>query len=670
MFSIGTGRAVAQQTSSATEVRIEREVRQRRQAFDFRQKQRLILCLVLFAATLVFYNPVVHDGFVHFDDDTYILNNPAVRAGLTWSTLKWSFTTFHSANWHPLTWLSHALDCQIFGVNPAGHHYVSLLFHAANAVLLFLVLQEATALMWPSLIVAAIFALHPVNVESVTWAAERKNVLSMFFFLLAMLIYGRYARKGGVGRYLGVTVCFLLGMMAKPQIITLPCVLLLWDYWPLERMFPKSGNEPDFQRRSLKFLLLEKIPLFAIMLAGGVITLKAQHSGDAVRTLGDFSLKVRLENAIVSYAKYLANLVWPRHLAPLYPHPGESIPLWQVVLSGVVLATITAVSLRYGLARGNFQFSQNPRESGRRYLAVGWLWFIGVLVPMIGIVQVGEQAMADRYLYIPMIGVLIAVVWAGWKFAEGKAISKKWICIPATIIVFVLGALTYQQLDYWKDGETLWRYTLTVTRRNYMAHDELATVLAKQGRIAEAIPEFVAAEQLHDYPLPQVLSMGLYLQQNGDVADAAKMFAKVANKANDAQLRATAWSQIGYADAQIKNYEQAELSFANALQSDPENAAALLGSGLLAERSGHWQKAVEQLTNAVKAVHSDVSFLLLADALEHVGHAQEAQTAEASAAKISPDLNQARQNATDAERFLGVPAIKETASLLYRESQK
>src|SRR5271165_1944407 len=205
--------------------------------FALREKQRVILCLALFAVTLVFYNPIVHDGFVLLDDVPYILSNPPVRAGLTWDTVKWSFTTFHAGYWHPLTWLSHALDCQLFGLNPAGHHYVSLLFHAANAVLLFLLLLEATGLTWPSLLVAALFALHPVNVESVAWAAERKNVLSMFFFLLAMLAYGRYARRGGPGRYALVALLFILGLMAKPQIITLPCVLLLWDYWPLRRMF-------------------------------------------------------------------------------------------------------------------------------------------------------------------------------------------------------------------------------------------------------------------------------------------------------------------------------------------------------------------------------------------------------------------------------------------------
>ena len=609
--------------------------------FALREKQKVILCLALFAVTLVFYNPIVHDGFVLLDDVPYILSNPPVRAGLTWDTVKWSFTTFHAGYWHPLTWLSHALDCQLFGLNPAGHHYVSLLFHAANAVLLFVLLLEATGLTWPSLLVAVLFALHPVNVESVAWAAERKNVLSMFFFLLAMLAYGRYARRGGLGRYVCVALLFVLGLMAKPQIITLPCVLLLWDYWPLRRMFAKSADTDSANAvpaRSLTYLLVEKIPLFALVLVGSIITVKAQRFADAVRTLSEFSLRARLENAVVSYGHYLADLVWPRHLAPLYPHPGNSLPIWQVAVSAVVLVGLTAIALTW-------------RE--RRYLAMGWFWFVGVLVPMIGIVQVGEQARADRFVYVPMIGLAISMVWAVWEIAEEKGIAKRWIAVPAAVIVVALGTLTYHQLGYWRNGETLWRYTLSVTEVNYMAHDNLAMVLDKQGRVEEAMPEFEAAEALHRYPPPQVLSMGIYLQRHGRVPDALDMYQKVLSRSTDPQLRATAWSQIGSANAQAKNYDQAKLSYENALQLNPKDASALVGSGLLAERNGHSGQAAAQLDRAVHIEPSDVGFLLLAHALLHDGRVQEAEATEELARKISPDLSQADKNATQAEIFFG-----------------
>lgn len=595
---------------------------------------------------MLFYNPISHDGFVLLDDVPYILNNPPVRAGLTWSTVKWAFTTFHAGYWHPLTWLSHALDCQLFGLNPAGHHYVSLLFHAANAALLFLVLDEATLLVWPSLIVAAIFALHPISVESVAWAAERKNVLSMFFFLLAMLAYGRYARRGGTGNYVAVNACFVLGMMAKPQIITLPFVLLLWDYWPLKRMFAwhlssaeaKSASPP----RSLGFLLLEKIPLFLVVLGGSILTFKAQQSADAVRTLGEFSLKVRLENAVVSYGKYLRLLVWPRHLAPLYPHPGNGIPVWQVAASCAVLLGLSAIVLR-------------RRE--QRYLATGWLWFLGILVPMIGVVQVGEQAMADRFVYIPMIGALLAVVWYVWDFAEEHAIPKVWIQIPAAVIVLLLGGLTYRQLGFWKNGETLWRYTLTVTRDNYMAHDNLAMILKQEGRVEEAIPEFIEAESLHKYPLPEVFNMGVYLQQWGHIPDAMKMYEKVANKSRDPQLRAMALSQMGAANAQRKDYDAAAADCQNAVKLDPHNTAALIGSALLAERNGDSVQAIAQLRLAAKISHDDLTLLLLADVLNRDGRTQEAQMTAQAAAKISPDLAQARQKAAALENLFGVEPV-------------
>ena len=591
---------------------------------------------------------MVRDGFVLLDDVPYILGNPPVRAGITWETLKWSFTNIHAGYWHPLTWLSHALDCQLFGLNPSGHHVVSLLFHVANALLLFLLLEEATTLLWPSFLSAALFALHPVNVESIAWAAERKNVLSMFFFLLALWAYGRYARKDGVGRYSLVAGLFALGLMAKPQIITLPCALLLWDYWPLKRMF--AGAEPhdsDPTPRSFGFLLAEKIPLFLLAAAGSIITVKAQKTADAVRALSDYSFSVRLENAIVSYARYLRILLWPEHLTPLYPHPGNSLTHWQVGSSTFLLVAITVLVLRF-------------RE--KRYLAVGWFWFLGVLVPMIGIVQVGEQAMADRFAYIPMIGIIVAVVWRVWEFAGVKKIPTNWILAPAAIVLVILGALSWRQAGYWKDGVTLFRYTLSITNRNYMAHQALAMALDQENRIDEAIPEFNAAEALHDFPLTQVLNLGIYEQRNGHVDDAMKLYEKVANNSPDPQLRAGAMDQIGSAQIKLKNYDAAKQAYDRSLQIRPNDPAALLGSGLLAERSGESSVAATQLTKGVNGEPSDVVVLLLAGALRRDHRLKEAEAAVELAKRMSRDLTRAQAAANQMELLFGVPEVVESSA--------
>jgi protein O-mannosyl-transferase len=612
------------------------------------QKRKVIFCLLLAMVTLAAYNPVAHSGFVFLDDVPYILNNPPVRAGLTWATVKWSFTSVHAGYWHPLTWLSHALDCQLFGLNPAGHHYVSLLFHTANAILLFLLLLEATGATWASLMVAALFALHPENVESVAWAAERKNVLSMFFFLLALWAYGRYARSGGVRRYTTVVVFFALGLLAKPQIVTLPCVLLLWDYWPLRRMFaaPGDANVGGVVPRSLSYLVLEKLPLFVLVALSSAITFWSQRVGSAVRTLAEFSLSARLQNAVVSYVRYLANTFWPVRLAPMYPHPGNSLPAGQVILSAALLLLLTAVVIRW---------------RDRRYLPVGWLWFLGTLVPMIGIVQVGEQAMADRFIYIPIIGLLIALVWAFAEEAEEKNISPTWLAVPALLALATLAALTYHQLAYWHDGETLWRYTLSVTRNNYQAHESLAMVLDQQGRTEEAIPEFQAAESVHSYPLDQVLSLGVYEQRNGHVQGAIEQYKKVVDGSSDSKLRAGALAQMGSAYCQMKDYEQARQSYERALQLNPDEAGALVGSGMLARRSGNASLAVRQFSRAVKIEPTDVGLLFLADALREAGQSDEAQAAEQVAQKTSSDFAAARKSVDQTYRFFGINSVPAAA---------
>ena len=623
-----------------------------------RQKQRVILSLILVAISLAFYNPVAHNGFVFFDDSPYIAKNAHIQGGLTWDGISWSFSTFEQGNWHPLTWISHALDCQLFGLNPTGHHYVSLLLHASNAVLIFLILEAATGLMWPSLMVAGLFALHPLNVESVAWAAERKNVLSMFFCLLAIRFYSKYARSGRTSPYVLTLTCFALGLMAKPQIIPLPFALLLWDYWPLKRLFPdqptpsdvdlNKGNQSKDQNlkkngcgggRSLSSLILEKTPLFMLAAISAVITVIAQRSANAVHNLADYSILVRIENCIVAYARYLAATFWPARLAPLYPHPGNSLATWQIAVSAAALFVVTALTIHW---------------RDRRYLAMGWFWFLGTLVPVIGLIQVGEQAMADRYMYLPQLGIFIAVVWIVWDLAAQANISKTWLAVPAVAVLLAMGLGTYRQLGHWHDGETLWKYTLSVTQRNYMAHVNLAMVLAEQGRADEAIPEFRAAEQFHDYPAAQILSLGAYEQQNGHVQGAIEQYQRALQASNNPDEQTAAWDQMASAYSQAKDWQAASQAYDAALHLRPDDPGALVGTGLLAQRAGDSVRAIAQLSHAMNVAPADVGLLLLAGALRQAGRNAEAEKAYAEAHQLSQDFGQAQKVASQVALSLGV----------------
>ena len=626
-----------------------------------REMHVVILCLLLVAATLAFYNPIIHNQFIDFDDSSYILKNFQVQSGLTWDTVKWSFTTFREGNWHPLTWLSHALDYQIFDLNPAGHHYTNLLLHAANAVLLFLLLRQATGVTWPSLIVGALFALQPVNVESVAWAAERKNVLSMLFFLLALHAYDRYARTGRRYLYLLVTICFALGLMAKSQIVTLPFVLVLWDYWPLQRIGARSavdGSHTPSTPRSFRYLVWEKFPLFILATADSVVTMLAQRAGNAVRTVTEVSLSARLENVFVSYVRYIGKALWPSRLAAMYPRPANSLPAWQVVGAVVLLLLISALVLRW---------------RDRRYLAVGWFWFLGTLVPMIGIITVGEQTMADRYAYLPFIGLFVAVVWTlnlwtlnAWTVdavASERRIRRVWRAGAAILVLFILGCLTYRQLGYWHDDETLWRHALNVTEGNYMAHNNLAIALAKQGRSEEAVVQFQAATALHKYPPDQVLKLAFYELRVGHPQEAIEECDSVLHASADPvdpidpKMQAAAWSELGQAHLQLRHYDQAAESYQNALRLNPEEGMALMGSGVLALRQGRPDVAATQLTHAVKVDPSDVNVLLLAQALRRAGRPAEADSASAQAQKISPDLSQAQIAAAQFLSFAGLKPL-------------
>jgi len=619
-------------------------------------KRSAILCLLLILLTLAFYNSIVHNQFTNFDDLSYITENPHVQAGLTWSTVKWAFTTFDAANWHPLTWLSHALDCQLFKLNPVGPHYVNVLFHAANAVLLFLLLEWATGLTWPSFVVAALFALHPVNVESVAWAAERKNVLSMFFFLLTLHAYGWYVRRVSVRRYLAVAALFALGLMAKPEIITLPFVLLLWDSWPLRRMalwastvspvktgshlnmvMQRAAAESQPEQRSFWYLLLEKVPLLCLSAGSAVVTILAQSAGHAVRGASE---RVRFGNAAVAYVRYLGKAFWPTRLAVVYPHQGRFLPNWEIVASVLLLLAITAVVLRWG--------------GSRRYLVVGWFWFLGTLVPVIGIIQVGVAAMADRYAYLSYIGLFVCVVWSVAEIARERRVSTVWLAVPAVLILATLGMLTRRQIGYWRDSETLWRHTLSVTQRNYLAHDGLGYTLNKEGRIQEAIVELKASEAMHAYTPAKMIELGVLEQTNGHVQDAIDEYGRALNDAGDSKERSIALTWLGSAFTQTNDLDRARKSYAYALREDPDNATALVGSGLLAERDGDLELAIKQMSHAMKVQPTDVGYLLLAQALQKGGQLVEANEATAQAQHLSHDWAETQRIAAQTLNAAGI----------------
>jgi Flp pilus assembly protein TadD len=663
-------------SSSATATAIEPATVSRPPArlFISREKRSTVLCLLLALATLAVYNSVVHNGFTNLDDDFYIVQNPHVWAGLSWDTVKWAFTSYDAANWHPLTWLSHAFDFQLFKMNAAGHHYVSVLLHAANVVLLFLLLESATGFTWRSLMVAALFALHPVNVESVAWAAERKNVLSMLFFLLTMHAYGWYVRRGGLKRYSAVAGLFALGLMAKPEIITLPFVLLLWDYWPLRRMSGGSvlssqlSSQFSFQlssqfssqfsgigekssenistagapvARSFWFLILEKVPLLLLAAGSAVITLLAQHSGDAIRSLGQYSARARLGNVVVAYVRYVGKAFWPVRLSAFYPHPGNALPNWEILASAAVLLLLTAMVLHW---------------RNRRYLAVGWFWFLGTLVPVIGMVQVGEQAMADRYAYLSFIGLFVCMVWGVADVARERKIPPAWLAAPAIFVLIVLGVLSQRQIAVWHNSETLWRHAITLTPSNYRAHDGLARALAKEGRSEDAIAEFKAAQKLSEYNASSVLDLGVYEQLHGHIQEAAQQFERSANEAPDSKSRSVALSCLGLAFMQMGDLGRARMSYGEALRQNPDSGAALVGSGLLAERSGDFASATSRIFHAVEVEPTDVHYLLLGQVLRRAGRAAEADEAVAHAQKNSKDFSRAQQSAAQVLAAAGIKA--------------
>ncbi len=609
------------------------------------EKRTLPSALLLVAVVVIAYSPVAHNGFLNFDDGTYITTNPHIKAGLTAQTVKWAFTTFEGAHYHPLTWLTHALDCQLFGLDPAAHHEVNVLLHAANAVLLFLLLQAATGFRWRSLFVAVLFALHPINVESVAWAAERKNVLSMFFCLLAMHAYVAYTRQPKHSRYLLVAFFFALGLLSKSQIVTLPFLLLLLDYWPLNRLRGMPATEPTAAeahalngtarpRSSLGWLLLEKLPLLALSAAIAVVTMKSQKAGGAVITIAQAGPLLRFETALISYVHYLGKALWPTKLVLLYPQPSQLYALWKVAAATLLLTGITAAVL---LAHR------------RRYLAVGWFWFLGSLVPMIGLVRVGAQAMPDHFAYLPFLGLFLMLTWlaADWArvWAKDHRIPAPWLAVPAIAALLVLGALTYRQLGYWRDSASIWTHTLAFTENNSVAHDMLGFYLSDEGHPDEALVHFRAAMAILPGDLSANLGLGAYEHARGNLRAAIAHYQVVAQHAAQPILRADAYGNMGSVYRQLGDLVPAKQCFETSIALAPEQPMPIVGLGLVAQKKGDFDEALRQYFRAMAIQPTDVGFLLIASALDQQGHPDQANAIRERVAHFSKDLAAAKEEA-------------------------
>lgn len=609
--------------------------------FTAPEKRTFVLSLLLIVVILAVYNQATHFQFVNFDDDRYVTDNPHVGAGLSWSTVKWAVTSTDEANWHPLTWMSHALDYQWFHLNPTGHHFTSIMFHVLSGVVLFLLLFRATRRLGLSFFVAMVFALHPANVESVVWVSERKNVLSTLFFLLTLGAYGWYAQKTNWTRYFAVAGLFICALASKPMVVTLPFVLLLLDYWPLQRIqgwtestvTPASSPAVDRTSRPLTWLVIEKLPFFALSAASCLITMRAQRAAGAVGAL-PFPFGVRLKNALYSYLLYIKEAVWPSKLAPLYPHPGNSLAPWKAVVAALVLLAVSFLVAKF---------------RSRRYLLVGWLWFVGTLVPVIGIVQVGNQSMADRYAYIPFIGLFVAIAWSAADLAEQANLSSTIKIAAAACVVLTLSCVTYRQAGYWRDSLRLWRHTLEVTSNNFVAEDEFGGALTELGRFDEAFPHFVRAAQLQPADPVSHSNIGAYLHQHGRAAESIPQYEIAARLTTDTRVLATTYANLGSAFADVGDYPKAHSAFDRSIRLNPTRFNTWVGMGLLAEREGKVEEATRDFVRSVQLQPSDQGYFELGRTLAQSGRNKEAIAAYQLALQISPNLVEARQ-ALDALR--------------------
>jgi len=551
----------------------------------------LVVCVFLAAITWLVFGQTLRHDFVNYDDNVYVYENPHVMSGVTAQGIKWAFTHIHSHNWHPLTTISHLVDCQLHGQNPSGHHFTNGALHAIAVLLLFLVLRAMTATIWRSAFVAAVFAIHPLHVESVAWVSERKDVLSAVFFMLTLAAYVHYTRKQTVGRNLTMTILFACGLMSKPMLVTVPFVLLLLDYWPLKRVV-------DF--RTLRLAAFEKVPLLTLSIGSCLATISAQ--GEAVGAMARLPLRWRLDNALVGYMTYIAQTLWPVNLAVFYPHPEGQLPWWEILVSIGLLIGISAIAIAL--------------RKTRPYIVTGWFWYLGMLVPVIGVFQIGMQGHADRYTYLPQIGLVLALTWgiadlgARWRYRQPVLVTT------GVVIIVALAACARKQTSYWKNSETLWTHALAVTSDNALAYSNLGQFYEQRDLYDLAIPQLEAAlkieaakgEARYSFTPVTHYNLGNALFKKGRLDEAIPHYEKALQlRPDDPDARCS----LGAVLFRKGQFEQASAQWQKALSIQPDNAEihtalglVALRRGLLREAIGHYEKAVEALRPSPAAANN------------------------------------------------------------------
>ena len=598
-------------------------------SFPQSSSRRLVafLAVLLVLGTAAVYAPAMRNGFVNLDDPDYVTRNPFVLHGLTWTDIHWALgSNYPSSNWHPLTWISHMTDVQLYGLNPAGHHFTNVLLHAFDVVLLFFLIAWATGRVFRGAAVAALFAVQPLNVEAVAWISERKSVLCVFFFLLGVIAYGWYTRKRRVGRYLCVALCFALGITAKVMVIPFPFALLLLDYWPLARLpGTDEAGKPRAFFPALGALVLEKIPLFLMAAAGAAVTVYVHSREHALTASMPFSW--RFKNAVFSYLAYLGKAIWPARLAPFYPHPENTLRWLTVILAGLALVGISALVWRF-------------RQ--RKYLVMGWLWYLGTMFPMIGFVQTGRQGMADRFMHIPMMGLLVALVWLIADLAQEKKWQKE---IPIAIFLLVAApftAVTIRQIGYWHDSYTLFAHTLEVTRNNGMAENNFGVALVERGEPELAAQHFAAAVRYSPDLASGHYNLAVYLQRHNRLGDAEREYREALQLSTDLTEIVQSHNNLGILYLGERKYPDALAELNAALALDPSQQNSYVGRGMIEMQTMNLDAAIADFTKAAQIAPSPLALYWLGQSLERKGELQKAEAAYEAALRIEPRMADAR----------------------------
>ncbi|MGA2678308.1 MAG: tetratricopeptide repeat protein [Sedimentisphaerales bacterium] len=590
------------------------------------------LCLLLIAGVVAVYAQTAGFGLVAYDDPFYVTVNPQVLGGLTWDGVKWAFTTMHAGNWFPLVWLSLMLD-RTLGAAAGGFHLVNIALHIANTILLFWVLKRYTKAVWASFFVSALFALHPLHVESVAWITERKDVLSMLFWLLTMLAYLRYVEIPTTKRYVIICAVFSLGLMSKSMLVTLPFVLVLMDYWPLKQLWPEEKSNSVTIGR----LLFEKIPLLSLSVASCVMTVIAQKSWGAVAKISIVPFNQRVGNALVSYCDYILKTFWPVDLAVFYPHPIKSLAVWKVAVSLAVLVAITIVVI---LLRR------------RRYLLVGWFWYVGTLVPVIGLVQVGGQALADRYTYVPLTGIFIMLAWAAGDFVAQRRFRQILAGVASSAIIGVLGAMTFVQVSYWRDTMSLFTHCAAVTPDNVIVRKYLGIGFAEKGDPESAVREFEAALRFEPNDTRTLYNIAGMQARQGRIDEAIEYYNRVLKlKPGDADTCVA----IASIRAARGEFERAIDSYREGLKYNSGDAEMRSGLGLMLLQLNRVDEGITELEQSVKIKADSAAYCNLGLAWAQKGRLNRAMECYAKSIQLNPDNANTRYNLGNAYFVQNMP---------------